>query len=184
MERQPEERESAGRVTPVIERNIRALMERREAELRSARVDHRAVAAISRFLGSLNFLYLNLIFFFAWAAINMGWLPVTIPFDHSFIVLVGVVSIEALFISTFVLISQNRLSANAEKRADLDLQMSLLAEHEITQVINLVTQIAERMNIADAKNPELAELARHVAPEQVMDQMEAHEAARLERAGE
>lgn len=179
-----EELGSAGGLTPVIERNIRALMERREAELRSARVDHRAVAAISRFLGSLNFLYLNLIFFFAWAAVNMGWLPARVPFNHSFVVLAGVVSIEALFISTFVLISQNRLSASTEKRADLDLQISLLAEHEITQIINLVTQIAERMNIADAKNPELAELARHVAPEQVMDHMEAHEAARLERAGE
>lgn len=184
MPERGEETDKAGELAPVIERNIKTLLERRAAELRSARVDHRMAAAISRFLGSLNFLYLNLLFFFTWIAINVGWIHVEIPFDHSFVTLAGVVSIESLFLSTFVLISQNRLAAMSEKRADLDLQMSLLSEHEITQLIRLVTQIAERMNIADAANPELAESARHVAPEQIMDQMEAHEEAQANKAGQ
>ena len=62
-------------------------------------------------------------------------------------------------------------------RADLDLQISLLAEHEITRLITLVTAIAERLELDAARNPELAELAQDVAPEKVMEKMEAHERA-------
>jgi len=86
-------------------------------------------------------------------------------------------SVEAIFLSTFVLISQNRMATLADTRADLDLQMGLLAEHEITRLITLVTAMAEQMNVAAAHNPELAELSRDVAPEKVMQKMEAHERA-------
>jgi uncharacterized membrane protein len=61
-----------------------------------------------------------------------------------------IASVEAIFLSTFVLISQNRMAALADKRADLDLQISLLAEHEISRIIALVTSIAERMGIEEA----------------------------------
>lgn len=67
------------------------------------------------------------------------------------------------------------MAAQADKRADLDLQISLLAEHEITRVISLVTAIAERMGVEEARNPELAELARDVMPERVIETMEEHE---------
>ena len=68
-------------------------------------------------------------------------------------------SVEAIFLSTFVLITQNRMAAQADRRADLDLHISLLAEHEVTRLITLVSTIAERMGIAPAVNkPELAEL--------------------------
>jgi uncharacterized membrane protein len=63
----------------------------------------------------------------------------------------------------------------ADTRADLDLQMGLLAEHEITRLITLVTAMAEQMNVAAANNPELAELSQDVAPEKVIQKMEAHE---------
>lgn len=67
------------------------------------------------------------------------------------------------------------MAAQADKRADLDLQISLLAEHEITRVISLVTAIAERMGVEEARNQELAELARDVMPERVIETMEEHE---------
>jgi uncharacterized membrane protein len=86
-------------------------------------------------------------------------------------------SVEAIFLSTFVLISQNRMAALADRRADLDLQISLLAEHEVTRLITLVAAMAERMDLEAARNPELAELSQDVAPEKVMEQMEAHERA-------
>jgi uncharacterized membrane protein len=86
-----------------------------------------------------------------------------------------VASVEALFISTFVMISQNRMAKAADRRADLDLQISLLAEHEITRLVKLVTEIAERMALPEAKDPELRELAKDVAPERVLDRMEATE---------
>jgi uncharacterized membrane protein len=67
------------------------------------------------------------------------------------------------------------MTAQAATRADLNLQVSLLAEHEITRLITLVTAIAERMGIDAAQDPELTELAQDVAPEQVLDTMEAHQ---------
>lgn len=93
-------------------------------------------------------------------------------------------SVEAIFLSTFVLISQNRLNANADKRADLDLQITLLAEHEITRLITLVTAIAKSMNLEDANHPEIAELSKDVHPEKVMDTMEKHEEKIMKNSGE
>jgi uncharacterized membrane protein len=90
-------------------------------------------------------------------------------------VLAMVASVEAIFLSTFVLISQNRMAALADKRADLDLQVSLLAEHEVTRLITLVAAMAERMGIDQAHDPELSELARDVKPEKVIETMEAEE---------
>ncbi len=84
-------------------------------------------------------------------------------------------SVEAIFLSTFVLISQNRMSQQADKRADLDLQISLLSEHEVTRLITLVKAIAEKLEIEASRDPELPELQKDVEPEKVLDVMEAHE---------
>jgi uncharacterized membrane protein len=92
-----------------------------------------------------------------------------------------VASVEALFLSTFVLITQNRMAALANKRAELDLQISLLAEHEITRLITLVTAMAEQMGLEVAQDPELVELSQDVAPEKVMEKMEAHKRAMADR---
>src|SRR3712207_4151098 len=102
------------------------------------------------------------------------WTPAP-PFDPTFVVLAMIASVEAIFLSTFVLINQNRMAAMADKRADLDLQISLLAEHEITRLITLVTAIAARMGIEESRHPELAELSQDIAPDKVMDQIERQE---------
>jgi len=73
-----------------------------------------------------------------------------------------VASVEAIFLSTFILITQNRMAAQAQQRADLDLQISLLAEHEITRLLTLTVAIAERLGRPTAQDPELAELAQDV----------------------
>jgi uncharacterized membrane protein len=154
----------------VVYRNIRALVER-EREHESGRgVEDRIADTITRFAGSMKFVYLHLLLYGAWILVNLGWLPIR-PFDPTFVVLAMVASVEAIFISTFVLISQNRMAALADRRADLDLQISLLAEHEISRVIGLVRSIAERMGIEEAADPELKELARDVEPARLMDRI-------------
>jgi uncharacterized membrane protein len=167
--------QSAPGLAQVVERNIRALlMRRREEEVNRGRQE-RIADAITRFTGSMRFVYIHLALFGLWILINLGWIPGISPFDPSFVILAMVASVEAIFLSTFVLITQNRMAALADKRADLDLQISLLAEHEVTRLISLVTAIAERMDVEAARNPELAELSQDVAPEKVMEQMEANE---------
>jgi uncharacterized membrane protein len=170
-------RPSSAGLAHVVERNIDALLaHRREQEVSRSRQE-RVADAITRFTGSLRFVYIHLLVFGLWIAINLGWIPLIKRFDPSFVILAMAASVEAIFLSTFVLITQNRMAALADKRADLDLQISLLAEHEVTRLITLVTAMAERMGLEVARNPELEELSQDVAPEKVMQQMEAHKRA-------
>ena len=83
-----------------------------------------------------------------------------------------VASVEAIFLSTFILITQNRMSAAAEKRAELDLQISLLAEHEVTKLAALLSAIAGRLGIQTEVDSEVDELKQDVAPEAVLDEIE------------
>jgi uncharacterized membrane protein len=168
-------RQSSPGLAQVVERNIQALLlHRREQEVNRSR-EERFADTVTRFTGSLKFVYIHLVVFGLWILINLGWVPGVPRFDPSFVVLAMVASVEAIFLSTFVLITQNRMAALADQRADLDLQISLLAEHEITRIITLVTAIAERLELDAARNPELAELSQDVAPERVMEKMEVHE---------
>jgi len=162
-------------LSSVLARNIEKLQERRRREEAQASWQERTAEAITRFTGSMLFVYLHLAFFGFWIVANLGWIPGIPKWDESFVVLAMEASVEAIFLSTFVLISQNRMAVLADKRADLDLQISLLAEHEISRVIALVAAIGERMGIEEARDPELDELKQDVTPEHVMDRIEEHE---------
>ena len=156
----------------MVERNISALLARRRQEDAARRPQERIADAISRFTGSMPFVYLHLAVFGTWIIVNAKGTPFP-KFDPSFVVLAMVASVEAIFLSTFVLITQNRLSAQADKRADLDLQISLLAEHEITRLVTLVAAIGEKLGIDEATDPSLAPLKKDVAPEQVLEQLDS-----------
>lgn len=163
--------DATGRMTHVVERNIEALLDRKKQEDKKRKTQDKVADAITRFAGSMAYVYIHLALYGIWVLWNLGWVGLR-PFDESFVVLAMIASVEAIFLSTFVLISQNRMAAQADKRAELDLQVSLLSEHEITQLIKLVRAIAEKMDIADAHNPEIDELTKNVAPEKVMDTVE------------
>ena len=158
----------------MVERNIRALIEERRAEERQRPLQKRVADAITRFTGSMTFVSLHVVLFGTWILVNLGWIPGP-RFDPEFIVLAMFASVEAIFLSTFVLITQNRMAALADRRAELDLQVSLLAEHEVTRLIRLVGAIAERMEIEEARAPELEELARDIAPEKVIERLDSEE---------
>ena len=168
------DRDETPEMAGVVDRNIIAILKRRRDDDRRKSTQERIADQVTRFTGSMLFVYIHLALFGGWIIVNLGWTPFR-RFDPSFVVLAMIASVEAIFLSTFVLISQNRMQALADKRADLDLQVSLLAEHEITQLITLVTEIARKMNVEAALDPELAELAQDVAPERVLDHMEHHE---------
>ena len=160
-------------LSPVLERNIRTLTERREREKREARLQDKIADAITTFAGSMTFVMLHLAVFGLWALVNSGLLPILPKWDESFVILGTSASVEAIFLSTFVLISQNRMAAAADKRADLDLQISLLAEHEITKLVTLVSAVADHMGVRTEVDDELDEITQNVAPEAVLDEIEA-----------
>jgi uncharacterized membrane protein len=158
----------------VVERNVRALLARRAEEDQAKTRSERIADAVTRFAGSMTFVYIHLVIYVAWIVVNLGVVPGVPRFDPTFVILAMEASVEAIFLSTFVLISQNRMAALADKRADLDLQVSLLSEHEITRILSMVQQIAEQMGIEEARDPELDELARDIHPEKVLDKIESN----------
>lgn len=161
----------------MLERNISALLARRRAEDQRRGIGERLAATISRGVGSMAFVLVHLALVAMWLAINLGWTPLR-PFDPTFVVLGMIASVEAIFISTFVLITQNRLAVEVDRRADLDLQISLLAEHEITRLIQLTALIGEKIGVQESRDPALESLKRDVAPEQVLDRLELAERER------
>jgi uncharacterized membrane protein len=165
----------------VLERNIRALQLRRQREEKEATVQDRLAEAITRFTGSMRFVYLHLAIFGFWIVANLGWAPGVPAWDPSFVVLAMVASVEAIFLSTFVLISQNRMAEAADKRADLDLQISLLAEHEVTRLVTLVSGVADRMGVRTEADADLDEITQDVAPDAVLDQLEVAESETEQR---
>ncbi|MER8505096.1 DUF1003 domain-containing protein [Mesorhizobium sp. M0833] len=158
-------------LAPALARNIDALVERRRREAKAASLQERAAAAISRFAGSMIFVYIHLVFFGGWIAFNTGIAPIVQAWDPSLVILAMLASVEAIFLSTFVLINQNRMAAEDDARADLDLQVSLLNEHETTKLIKMVEEIAKRLDIQTEADEELKELKRDVAPEAVLDKI-------------
>jgi uncharacterized membrane protein len=162
-------------LTSVLERNIQSLSDRRRREEEQATAQERLAETITRFTGSMIFVYIHLAMFGFWIVANLGWVPGVPKWDESFVVLAMWASVEAIFLSTFVLISQNRMQAAADKRADLDLQISLLTEHEITKLATLMAAIADRLDVRTDVDSELEEIQQNVAPEAVLDEIEATE---------
>ncbi|QYF87584.1 DUF1003 domain-containing protein [Brevundimonas sp. PAMC22021] len=159
-------------LNPALLRNIDALRARQQDEDASAGFQEKLAAGVTAFTGSMIFVYVHLAILAVWIAINVGAVPGVEPFDRTFVILATAASVEAIFLSTFVLISQNRASRAADRRASLDLQINLLTEHEVTRLITLATAIAEKLGVHEAQEPDLAELQRDVAPEAVLDTLE------------
>lgn len=156
----------------VVTRNIEALLERRQAEERAKGFQERVSDSITAFTGSMPFVYIHLVLFAVWILVNLGLLPLIPPFDPSLVILAMFASVEAIFLSTFVLISQNRMQALADRRAELNLHIDLLSEHEVTRIITLLTAIGKKLGVEESKNPELEELAKDVKPEKVLERMD------------
>ncbi|RYG47225.1 DUF1003 domain-containing protein [bacterium] len=159
-------------LSSVVSRNIDALQEV-EAESRKHRtLEDRAVDAVTAFAGSTWFVYLHAGILLFWLLANTGKIPGLRPWDpYPFVMLAMAASVEAIFVSTFVLIGQNRAAVLAEKRAELDLQVNLLAEHEMTRLVQMVDAICRKMDIGPGV-PDLSELKRDIAPENIVAEIE------------
>src|SRR5262245_11448291 len=122
-------RDSTGPVANVVEQNVASIVRIRQSEEDKKSLQERAADVLTRFSGSMAFVVFQAIWFGVWILLNLGWAGIS-QFDaFPFGLLTLAVSLEAIFLSTFVLISQNRASVIADNRAELDLQINLLAEH-------------------------------------------------------
>ena len=154
--------------------NIRAMEERRRHEQAHAPLSDRLAEAITAFAGSMAFVLVHLLLYGGWIAINLEWVPGIEPFDPTFVVLAMEASVEAIFLSTFVLISQNRMMAAADRRGDLDLQINLLTEHELTRLATLMESIAAQLGIQQ-RDPEFEEVKQDISADKVLDVLDAEQ---------
>ena len=156
----------------VVERNIRTIIQLRLQTVREQSVQDYLADAITAFSGRMVFVYVHIVWFGVWILLNTGRVGVW-PFDpFPYGLLTMVVSLEAIFLSTFVLISQNRLSEEAEHRADLDLHIGLLTEYELTRVLQMLDAIQHKMGIETDKDSDLAALEMETKPEDVLAEIE------------
>jgi uncharacterized membrane protein len=159
-------------LSKVIERNIRTIIHLRTKAAAERSLQGRIADAITSFSGRMIFAYVHIVWFGVWILINTGRFGVRAfdPFPYGLLTMI--VSLEAIFLSTFVLISQNRLSEETERRSDLDLHIGLLTEHELTRVLQMLDIIQEKMGIVDHANSDLADLEMETKPEDVLAEIE------------
>src|SRR3989339_1134375 len=123
--------------------------------------------------GSSGFLSLNAILFTAWILINTGqikWVPVFDPFPFS--LLTTIVSLEAIILAIFVLISQNRNSKVDDLREETHLQVNLIAEKEITKLMKMMEILLEKQGVDLSEDPELKKLLKPISEEEIEERLQ------------
>jgi uncharacterized membrane protein len=156
----------------IVERNIQAVLDKRREEAAAVTKHQGAAMAIGRFIGSFGFIYAHLVLFGGWILANTVGLPGIPRFDPELVLVATFAAIEAIFLTTLVLINQNRMAAVTERRAELDLQISLLTEHEVTRMLHLVSAVADRLKVHSKVDGEIEELKRDVGAAEVLEKIE------------
>jgi uncharacterized membrane protein len=125
----------------------------------------RIADAVAAFSGSITFVLLHVGLFTLWFLVNLKLVPFIRPFDpYPFVLLAMVVSCEAVLLSTFVLMKQNRMSRRAEDRDQLHLQIALLTEREVTKVLQAQQRISEHLGVPpESFDTETRELSQETA---------------------
>ena len=159
---------------PALEENVQAVKSWERAILRARSTAERLGDWIACTAASGPVLFLHVAWFGVWIAANLGVVPGVAPFDRfPFPFLTMMVSLEAIFLALFVLASQNRLARQSDKRSHLDLQIDLLAEREMTAVLQLLQDIAHHLKVDTKVTPEqLRDLAKKTDVRSLTDRME------------
>ena len=169
----------------VIERNILTIIDLRRKAANRRNVEDRVSDLITDVSGRMVFVYFHVVWFGLWIVLNTGLLGFKAfdPFPYGLLTMI--VSLEAIFLSTFVLISQNRMNALAESRADLDLHIGLLNEHETTRVLQMLDAIQTKLGIENHVESDLADLEMETKPEDVLAEIERlQQRSRRQRAAQ
>ena len=155
-----------------IHRNIAEICEFEKRALASRSIPARIGDAIATQAGKMWFIVFHVFWFVIWIGLNVRGqgVPAFDPFPFS--LLTTIVSLESIFLSLFILMSQNRSGLQADHRNHLDLQINLLAEDENTKMIRMLQALCEHQNLSIAKDPEISELAKRTRVKDVISDLE------------
>jgi uncharacterized membrane protein len=155
----------------VTRQNVTAMRRLEQAAMAKRTRADRVAAAIARFCGQMTFVWIHVVLFALWIAYNtLPWFKAFDPYPFTFLTLV--VSLEAIFLSTFILISQNYDMRMAERRNQLDLQINLLAEQENTKALQMLERIAKKVGAHLGDDPQVRALEEATRPESLVEQIE------------
>lgn len=158
----------------LTKKNVETVTRLEQAAREQRTPTDRLAEKIASFCGSMTFVWVNAGWFATWILINViPGIPHIDPFPFTFLTLV--VSLEAIFLSTFILISQNLDSRISERRSHLDLQLNLLSEQENTKMIVILHAIAAKVGADLSQDPYLKALSEETRPERLIEQIEARE---------
>lgn len=158
-------------VEELTQRNVQAIAQLEEAAQSKITGSDKIIRAITSFCGSMPFVWLHVVVFGSWLLWN-GLLPVQHFDPYPFALLSLIVALEAIFLATFILISQNHEAKIIERRSHLDLQINLLTEQENTKILSLLMQIAEKLQVDISGDPDVRILEEATRPEQLVEQIE------------
>ena len=142
------------------QKNIESIVKLERDAIHSRSAAENIADKVTTFAGSTPFVILHIIWFGVWVIANVDLIPGLKPFDpFPFSFLTLVVSLEAIFLTLLVLMSQNRMIKEADKRTHLDLQLNMLAEQESTVLLRLVQRIGRHLGVEEAEDQTAQELA-------------------------
>lgn len=157
----------------LTQQNVQEILQLEKAAKEERTRSELVAEAIANFCGSMTFVWVNVVWFGSWILINvLPGIPHIDPFPFTFLTLA--VSLEAIFLSTFILISQNHETKISERRNHLDLQINLLSEQENTRMIEMLQAIAEKVGADLKPDPHLQALSEKTEPERLVQQIKAH----------
>ncbi len=158
-------------VDDVTRQNVRAMRELEDAALARRTTADRVAAFVAAFCGSMTFVWIHVVLFSGWIALNsLPGLPHIDPFPFTFLTLM--VSLEAIFLSAFILISQNYEMRLTERNNQLDLQINLLSEQENTKMLSMLEKISAKLGVVDSEDPSVKVLEEATRPDKLVEQIE------------
>jgi uncharacterized membrane protein len=162
--------------------NIDTILRLEKQEEQELALHHRIFHTIGGFVGTTHFVLLQCFAVGCWAAFNL-YLPNPVD-EYPFPLLATILALEAVLLTSCVLIRQNLVDQALQRRDHLELQINLLAEREATRSLRLLQKIAERLGIGDARGFDEDELAEETSVDEIAQDLKAREKREREYTGQ
>jgi uncharacterized membrane protein len=156
----------------VVHESVKDLAQLAERERRATGQADRIADRISSVAGSMPFAVFNAVFFAGWILANsgIGGLPAVDPYPFGGLTVI--VSLEAIFLAVFVLMSQNRQAAASDRRASVDMHMDAIAEREVTKVLEVLQELRNELGVQRKEDRELRDMLRRTDIEELVEAVE------------
>jgi uncharacterized membrane protein len=154
--------------------NVEAIAKLEHQELHRRSSGEKVSDFFVSLMGSMPFLIFHVVGFAVWFMVNLNAIPGVAPFDpFPFGILTLIVSSEGVFLAIFILISQNRMARQSDKRAHLDLQVNMLSEQEMTMMLRMQRRLCEHFGVeVDTVKEEAKQLLEETNVDELVSALE------------